>query len=195
MPGLGRQRRERSLERTAQVAQRLLHLDPAALALGAVERLLGAERQRHPEQALQHALVDLAREVEPLAEPARALLLAGGVARGGDERRGLAERPQQVALAVGELEPAAAAVGADHAVGAAAGAQRRAHERRDPEQLRVLGRDLLLDPLGDDDHLVLEQRALGDRGVDERRPQRRQLLERDPVGADRAHPPARRRRP
>ena len=67
--GLGRQRRERSLERTAQVAQRLLHLDPAALALGAVERLLGAERQRDPEQALEHALVDLAREVEPLAEP------------------------------------------------------------------------------------------------------------------------------
>ena len=148
--GLRRDRRERPLERAPQVAQRLLHLDPAALALGAVE-LLGAERQRHAEQALQDALVDLAREVEALAEPPRALLLARDVARRRDQRGGLAERPQQMALAVGELEPPAAAVGADHPVGVAARAQRRAHERRDPEQLRVLGRHLLLDPLGDHD--------------------------------------------
>ena len=118
--GLGRQRRERPLERAAQVAQRLLHLDPAALALGTVQRLLGAERERDPEQALEHALVDLAREVEPLAERASALLLAGHVARGRHQRGGLAERPQQVALAVGELESPAAAIGADHPVGVAA---------------------------------------------------------------------------
>ena len=135
--------------------------------------------------------MDLARELEPLAEAARALLLAGRVARRRDERRRLAERPQQVALAVGELEAPAAAVGADHAVGAAGGAQRRAHERRDPEHLGVLRRHRLLDPLGDDHHLVLEQRALRDRRVDERRAQRRELRERRPVRADRADPAAR----
>src|ERR1700733_4537688 len=77
--GLGGQRRERALERTAQVAQRLLHLNPAPLALGTVERLLGTECERHPEQALENALVDLAGEVEPLAESASAFLLPSDV--------------------------------------------------------------------------------------------------------------------
>ena len=188
--GLGRERRERPLERAAQVGERLLHLDPAALALRLVERLLGAQRERHAEQPLEHALVDLARQLEPLGQAPRPLLLARHVARRRDQRGRLPERPQQVPLAVGELEPPAAAVGADHPVRAPRRAQRRAHERRDPEQLGVLGRDLLLDPLGDHDHLVLEQRALRDRRVDERRAQRRQLLERGPVRADRAHAPA-----
>ena len=76
----------------------------AALAPGAIQGLLGAQRQRDPEQPLQHPLMDLARELEPLAEAARALLLAGGVARGGHERGGLAQRPEQMALAVGELK-------------------------------------------------------------------------------------------
>jgi hypothetical protein len=65
--------------------------------------------------------VDLARQVQPLAQPPGALLLAGRVARSRDQRGGLAERPQQVALAVGELEAAAAAVSADHAVRPARG--------------------------------------------------------------------------
>ena len=97
----------------------------------ALERLLGAERERDPEQPLQHPLVNLPGQLEPLAEVARALLLAGRVAGRGHERRGLAERPQQMALAVGELESAAAAVGADHPVGAARSAHRRADQRRD----------------------------------------------------------------
>ncbi len=65
---LRRNRRQRALQRAPQVGKRFLHLDPAALALGAVE-LLGTKRQRDAEQALEHALVDLAREVEALAEP------------------------------------------------------------------------------------------------------------------------------
>ena len=114
--------------------------------------------------------MDLAGEVEALAESASAFLLPSDVAGGRHERGGLAERPQQVALAVGELESPAAAVGADHAVGVATRAERGAHERGDPEQLRVLGGNLLLDPVRDDHDLVLEQRALGDRRVDKRRP-------------------------
>ena len=97
-----------------------------------------------------------------------------------------------MALAVGELEAPAATVGADHPVRAAGGAHRRAHERGDAEHLRVVSRDRLLDPLGDDDHLILTQRALRDRGVDERRAKRRELRKRGAVGTDRADPPARR---
>ena len=134
--------------------------------------------------------MDLARQLEPLAEPAVSLLLAGRVARGRDERGRLAERPQQVALTVGELEAPTAAVRADHAVGAARGAHRGAHERRDPQHLRVVGRYRLLDSLRDHDHLVLEQRALRDRSVDERRAQRRELRERRAVCSDRADPPS-----
>ena len=190
-------RRQRSLERRAQVRQRLLHLHATALALIGVQRALGAQRQRHPEQSLHDPLVDLAGQLEALAQSPRALLLAGGVAGGGDQRRRLAQRPQQMALAVGQLEAAAAAVGADHAVGVAGRAQRRAHERRDPEQLGVLGRHLVLDSVGDDHHLVLEQCPLGDRGRQQRRRrlQVHQLAKRGAVRPDHVDAAARRRRP
>src|SRR5207248_11422656 len=121
------QGRERTLERPAQIADRLLHLDAAPLSFRRTERLRCAERQRHAEQPLQYPLVDLARQVEPFAETSRALLLPSDVARGGHQRGGLAERPQQVALTVGELERSPAPIGADNAVRAAGGAQRRAH--------------------------------------------------------------------
>ena len=83
--------------------------------------------------------MDLARQPEPLGEVAAALLLAGRVARGGHQRRGLAQRPKQVALAVGELEAAAAAIGADHSVAATGGAHRGADERGDPEHRAYSG--------------------------------------------------------
>ena len=187
--GLERERGQGPFERAPEVADRLLHLDPAALALGRIQGLLGAQRQRYPEQPLEHALVNLARQIEPLAEAAVALLLTGRVARRGHQCGRLAERPQQVAFAVGELEPPAAAIGADHPIGATGRAQRRTHQCGDPEQLRVLGRHLGLDPVGHHHHPVLVQRPLGDRRVDQRRAQRPQLRERGPVGADRPHPP------
>jgi len=52
---------------------------------------------------------------------------------------------KEMALAVRELELAAAPIGADHAVAAAGRAQRRADERRDSEHARILGRDRRLD--------------------------------------------------
>jgi hypothetical protein len=97
---LGRQRGQRPLERAAQIAQRLLHLDPAALTFSRLERRGRAQRERDAEQALHHALVDLPRQLEALAEVPAAFLLTRGVARGGHERGRLAERPQEMALAI-----------------------------------------------------------------------------------------------
>ena len=168
-PGLLGDRGQGPLQGAAQIAQRLLHLDPAALPLDRVQRLLGAEGQGHAEQPLHDPLVDLPGQLQTLAQPPVALLLAGGVAGCRDQRRRLAERPQQMALPVGQLEDSAATVGADHPVGAAGGTERRADERRDPEQLGVLRWNLVLDPVRDDDHLVLQQRPLRDRRRQQRR--------------------------
>ncbi len=63
-----RQRSERPLERAAQLADRLLGLRAAALALLAAQVLGRAERERDPEHPLEHALVDLAGELEPLGQ-------------------------------------------------------------------------------------------------------------------------------
>ena len=59
---------------------------------------VAVERHRHPEQALDHALVHLPREVDPLLQLLGVLGL--GRDRPGDrgQRRRLAERPQQLAL-------------------------------------------------------------------------------------------------
>ena len=76
------------------------------------------EHHRDPEQPLDHALVHLAREVDPLPQLARGLRLRGDVARDRGQRRRLAERPQQVALGGVERRLVEAALGDDHADGA-----------------------------------------------------------------------------
>jgi hypothetical protein len=81
--------------------------------------VLRAEHQRDSEQPLDHPLVQLARQVDARREQAGAALLAGRDPHARRERRGLAERPQVVALGVRELEAGAAAVGEDHAEPAA----------------------------------------------------------------------------
>ena len=89
---------ERALDRLAQLAERRLDLAGAARShlLGQVAGAV--ERHRDPEQSLDHALVHLAREVDPLAQLARGLGLGGDVARDRRERGRLPERPQQVPL-------------------------------------------------------------------------------------------------
>ena len=57
-------RRQRTRQRVAQVPERGLHLVGAAASRLLAEAVLGPERQRDAEQALHHALVDLAREVD-----------------------------------------------------------------------------------------------------------------------------------
>src|SRR5581483_7815829 len=103
----------------------LLHFHPDALTLGVLERRGSTQRQRDSEQPLHHALMDLSRQIKTLAQAAGLFLLPGGVAGGGDESGGLAERPKEVALSVRELEAAPSAVSADHPVRAPGRAQRR----------------------------------------------------------------------
>ena len=56
MPVSCAHRRERALERRAQVRDRLRHLGAAALALLVGQRLLRAQHERDAEQPLHHAL-------------------------------------------------------------------------------------------------------------------------------------------
>ena len=90
----------------------------------------------HAEQPLDHALVDLAREVDALLQLLGELLVARRDPRVRGERRDLADRPQQVALAVGQRR-VARAVGEDHAGPAPAGGDRRAHEQPVAQQRAV----------------------------------------------------------
>src|SRR4029079_1713747 len=109
---------------------------------------LRAEHERHTEQPVHHALVNLARELDALVQALLALLLARGYARAGGECGQLAERPHRVALVVGDLEATAAAVREDHAEPALAGGQRRAGESGHLERALVASRDLPRELLG-----------------------------------------------
>ena len=93
---------ERALQRAAQVLQRGLQLRADALARGGAELGLAGEHELDAEQALDHRLVDLAREVHPLLQLARLGLLVRGQAGEGGQRGGLAERVEQVALGVAQ---------------------------------------------------------------------------------------------
>ena len=117
----------------------------AGLALVRGQRLAGAEREGEAEEPLHHPLVDLAGELDPLVELARALVLAGGPLDAGGERREPPEREHRLALLGRELESPAALVGEDHPEPAAAGGDRAADERRDPGEARVARRDLSLE--------------------------------------------------
>ena len=159
----------------------------AGAALVGGQRLPGAEREGEAEQPLHHPVVDLAGELDPLVELARALVLAGGPLDARRERGEAAEREHRLALLGGELEAAAAAVGEDHPEPAAAGRDRRAGDRGDPGEARVARRHLALEVLRGGDHPVLGQRALSDRRLVERALDLAEQRLVDAVRADRAH--------
>ena len=189
--GLRRLARQRALQGAAQVEQRGLQLGRDPLARGRAQLDLAGEHELDPEQALDHGLVHLAREVHPLLQLAGLGLLVGRQAREGGERGGLAQRPQQVALGVAQRRAVGPAVGEDHAEPAAGGGHRRAHERRLADQVLELVRHALGHRARDLDHAVLDERLArhrhgldGHLGVGED-------LERDPVRAGGADAPAR----
>ena len=101
---------ERALQRRAQVAEGRLHLQSAALLGLGVEQLLARERQRHAEQALHDALVDLTCQVDALLQLAALLVIGRDLPGDGGHRDRLAERPQQVALIVAHLREAGLAL-------------------------------------------------------------------------------------
>jgi hypothetical protein len=78
--GLGRRAAERALERAPQVLQRGLELGADALPRRRAELRLAGEHELDAEQALDHGLVHLAREVHPLLQLAGLGLLVGGQA-------------------------------------------------------------------------------------------------------------------
>ena len=162
-------RRERPAERVAQVLERRLHLVRAAPARLLAEPVLGAEHERDAEQPLHDALVDLAREVDAGLQQARAALLAGRDADARGQRGGLAERPHRVALRLGQLEAAPAAVGEDHAQPAPAGRDRRAGQRLDAREVpRSAPGTQRRQVAAHLDHAVLGEGDLGDRRLLER---------------------------
>ena len=125
---------QRPLDRLAQLGQRGLELLGAALPRGVVQRAVAGERERHAEEALDRAVVDVTRHVDALLELAGALRLARRDARHGRQRGGLAERPQQVALVVPDRRRVGRAVADDDPDPAT----RRDHRRDD--ELAVLAR-------------------------------------------------------
>ena len=155
------------------------------------QRRVARDDQQHAEQPLDHALVHLAREVDPLLQLARASLLEGRVARGLGQRGGLAERPEQVALLVGQRAPRAA-VGEDHAAPAPARRERAADERRVVEQVAEGLGHLARDRLGVHlDHAVLLERLARDRRRLHGHARVREAVEVEPVCARGAHAPVR----
>ena len=132
--------------------------------------------------------MDLTREVDAILQRAGALGLARGHARAGRQRRDLAQRPQQVALTVGQ-RAVVGAVGQDHAGPAAGGGHRGADQARVAQEAHRLGRQVDGEVAGDLQDLVLAQRALGDRRVGERDVHVGEALDVDAVRADRADAP------
>ena len=96
------------------------------------ERLAGAEREDEAEQALHHAIVDLAGQLDPLVQLAGSLVLAGRALDARRERREAPQGQHRLALLLAQLEPPAAAVGEDHSEPAPARRDRAAGQRRDP---------------------------------------------------------------
>ena len=130
---------QRARERGAQLGERHLHLGGAAALAVGVERLLAREHERDPEQPLHDALVDLAREVDPLLQLAALLVVGGHLAGDGGHGDRLAERPQQVALVVVHRRRAGFALGQHDADVAAGGGHGRAHDAHALEQLAHVG--------------------------------------------------------
>ena len=150
---------ERALERRAQVGQSNLSLRRAPLARRRGQIAIAVQRHRDAEQALDHALVNLAREIDPVLELVCFLSLIGHDSRHRHERGRFAQRPQQIALGVVDRWRRHQPVGEDHADRAAGRGHRSADEpHRLGEQLRVFGRKLVGHVANRLDHPILGQR-------------------------------------
>ena len=165
----GRRRRapERALQRGAQLAERGAHLGRAARPRLGAQRLLGGQRERHAEQALDDAVVDVAREVDALLELARALAVVRRGARGRRQRERLAEHPQQLAAWLVDRRGAGVGLGEDDADPAPGRDDRDVDERVVADELcEVLG-DVVAVACEHLDDAVLGQRLARDRrGLD-----------------------------
>jgi hypothetical protein len=149
------------------------------------------ERHRHAEQPLDHSLVDLACEVDPLLELVGLLELGREDARDRGQRRGLSERPQERPVGFLQRRARHQAVGEDHADRAAARRHRRAYQPgRLGDHRRVLVGHLAAEIADRLDDPVLPERPRRDR----RRLDRHVLVGKardvEHVGPRRAHAPA-----
>ena len=177
----------RTTEGGAELAEHRLQLVVAREPVGGRELLAGAQREHQPEEALDHPLVDLAHERDPLVELASALVLAGGALDARRKRRKPSERQHRLALLLDELETAAPTVGEDHAQPAATGRNRRAGDGGDAGETGVAGWDFALEVLRCRHHAILGQRPLRDRSLVERSFELRYEALVDAVRADRAN--------
>ena len=181
-----------SPERVAKLAEDVPELVVADAPLLGIELLVvGAEDEDEAEQALDHALVDLADKVDPLRQAPRGLALDRRLLDARRQRRELAERPHRLALVGGQLELAAAAVGEDDAEPPSPGGDGGAGDGRDPGEACIARRQLLLEPLRCLDDLVGGQGPLRDRGLVEGPLDTRQEAGIDAVAADGADDPQR----
>ena len=167
-----------------------LGLARAALARLGGQIALAVEGHRDAEQPLNHALVDLAGQVDSVLELVGLLRLRGDDPRHGRQRRGLPQRPQQVDLGVVERWRREQTIGQDHADSPPRRHHRSAHEPHGlGEELEVVRGDLVGEVALDLDDAVLGQRASGElRGLD-CHVGGGELLDSEAVGARRAHPP------
>jgi hypothetical protein len=168
-----------------------VHLLGAALPRLVAQGVLRAEHERHAEQPLNDALVQLAGEVDARLEQPRAALLARSDADARGERRGLPQRPHVVALGVRELEARSAAVGEDHPEPAAGGRHGHAAERLDSAEPRVALRHPAGEVARDLHNPVLRQRDLRDRCLLERSVYLREQPRLDAMASDHDHELAR----
>ncbi len=178
---------QRPRERSAQIGERHLHLGGAAALAVAIEQLLARERERDPEQALHDALVDLAREVDPLLQLAALLVVRGDLAGDRCHRDRLTERPQQMSLVVVHLRQARFALGHHNTDVATRGGHRRADDAHAREQLAHVRRHLEVLGAEDLQHTVLDERPPRGRHRVDRHEQVRELLQLDAVSPHRAY--------
>ena len=105
----------RAAQRASKLAKRLAKLVVADRAPLGVEVSLGAEGQEEAEEPLDHPLVDLPDQVDPLREPPGRLALDRRLLNARGQCREAPEREHRLSLVPGQLEPAAPTVGEDHA--------------------------------------------------------------------------------
>ena len=119
---------------------------------------LAVERHRYPEQALDHALMDVASQVDALLELARPLALGRHRARDRGQRRGLAQRPEKVPLGIVERRLGQQPVGEDNPEVTSGCRHRRADQpNRLGEHVGELGRELPGHVTRELDHPILAQ--------------------------------------
>ena len=151
------------------------------MLLGGAERLARAEHERKAEEALDHPVMDLASQRDPLAQHLRPLVLGKADPRARGERRGLAEGPHQVAvrgLDSSGAPPLSQSITPSRRPPAAIGTQASSSTRAAADGARGSSYQVAADH-----DPVLGQRPGGDRGLLERSVQLDEDLLLDPVAA------------